>query len=224
FLHMEIHLFVHQPKSNRLVPYNRLVMRLCISNGFFFIPPINHHIPHFVDIPIFIRFFFQVSYPKIRNAHSQSEIKPNSTFQWWTAQAWHTAHIFCNSKSIRVQFLHQSRSQLKINNSLLVHAIIKIFVVMIKSSIAMVVVEHGGYAIKTETVEPELLHPIPYVGQQKLLYFLFTIVEQHRIPIRVIPFCTVMEILVLCAIKKVEAFRNVFDSMGMHDVHDDGYA
>src|SRR5690606_10126829 len=121
-------------------PYYSLVMRFCISNCFFLIPPVHHHVPHFMDVPILVRFFFQITYPKVRNTHPQPEVKAYSTLQRWSTKPRHTTHFLSNGNGTSIYLLHQCRGQLKINNGIFVHITVEILVVMIKSNIAMVVI------------------------------------------------------------------------------------
>src|SRR5690606_38706420 len=84
-------------------------------------------------------------------------------------------------------------------------------------------VQHGRRPVKTEPIEMKLLHPIADIGQQKLLYFPLAVVEKLGIPSSVIAPVSRMEVLMLAAIKLVEALIYILHRVRMHDIHDDGY-
>ncbi len=83
----------------------------------------------------------------------------------------------------------------------------------------MAVIEHGGNAVKAETVKLELLKPIFAVGKQEVDDIVLTIVKAERVPRRMFATAVAIEILVIRAVKASETLDLVFHSVTVHDVH-----
>ena len=88
----------------------------------------------------------------------------------------------------------------------------------------MVPVNHGGYAVKAETVYVVLLHPVFDVGKEEIAGGVLAVVEAPGAPSRVVSLRACVEVKVIRAVKKGQAFVRVLDAMAVDDVHDYGNA
>ena len=95
----------------------------------------------------------------------------------------------------------------------------EIFIVAVKvCSHSMIVVEHGGYTIKTETIKMVFCHPELQVGQKKVNDFCFTIVETLGAPGWMITLISVMEELPCGSIEHVDALGGVLHCVRVHHI------
>ena len=88
----------------------------------------------------------------------------------------------------------------------------------------MVVVEHGGNAVKTETVKMVLRLPEFQVGQQEVDDLVFVVVEALGAPGTVIALAALVEELVGSAVKFVQALPGVLAGVGMDHIQQHGDA
>src|SRR4051812_43012638 len=93
--------------------------------------------------------------------------------------------------------------QLQVGDGVPVDTVFKILVIVIKRSIAMVKVKHGGNSVKPETIKVKLFHPVADIGKQEFFYFPFSIIKQFRIPAFMIPPAAGMKILTFTSVKLV---------------------
>ena len=86
---------------------------------------------------------------------------------------------------------------------------------------AVVMVKHTGNPVEAEAVEMELLHPILDVRQQEMLYLVLAVVEELRVPVGLVTGFSGQRVVVVGAVQFVDAFVEVTDVVGMHQIHDD---
>ena len=70
----------------------------------------------------------------------------------------------------------------------------------------------------SRAIEAELLQPIADVGEQELAHLRFTIVEAFRIPQRMIPARSGMEVLVAGAVEVTESLGRVLHRVGVDHI------
>ena len=87
---------------------------------------------------------------------------------------------------------------------------------------AMMVVHHACDAVKTETVKVILLHPEAEVAHEETEDLVVPVIEEAAIPELVSSAGTFMEVEMVSAVEVVEAIENVFASVRMDDVEEDG--
>ena len=83
----------------------------------------------------------------------------------------------------------------------------------------MVAIEHTRNTVKPEPVESKSLQPIANVAKEKTLHLVFAVIETSRIPCGMFAFLTGVEVVTCCAIKVTQALVDIFNSMAMHQVH-----
>ena len=74
---------------------------------------------------------------------------------------------------------------------------------------AVAVVEHGGYAVESETVKMVLAEPVLAVAQQEVHHLVLTVVEAEAVPSRMLVSLARIEILVRVAGKIAQTFQLV---------------
>lgn len=91
---------------------------------------------------------------------------------------------------------------------------------------AMVDIEHARDAVETESVKLVLVHPKAQVAQQESHNFMVPVVEQSAVPQFMPAFTTTVEILVVSAVKLVQAIEDVLRRMAMDNIekHDKAHA
>lgn len=67
----------------------------------------------------------------------------------------------------------------------------------------MVDVHHASHSVKPEAVKLVLFHPEPEVAHEEAENFVVAIVEETAVPELVTALCTLMEVLVVAAVKLV---------------------
>ena len=87
---------------------------------------------------------------------------------------------------------------------------------------AMVEVQHARHAVEPETVEAELLLPVPHVGEQKPEGLELRVVPAERVPGRVLAARAGVEVLKIGSVEAPEALVPVLDGVRVDDVHHDG--
>ena len=65
----------------------------------------------------------------------------------------------------------------------------------------MAIIKHGSHTIETETIEFILLQPELAIRQQEMKDLVLTIIKAQRIPSRMLPSISLMEILGIGTIK-----------------------
>ena len=84
----------------------------------------------------------------------------------------------------------------------------------------MVIIQHAGDPVKTETVETVLLKPVTAIGHEEMQHLVFCIIETEGIPGHMFPAGSVMKILPGTPIQTAQSLVFIFYRMGMHQVHD----
>ena len=116
--HVPIHLFVHEPESQGLIPYQCLVMRFSIGDIIFFVPTVAKGVPHLLDVPVFVLLVLKDFNPIIRYSHSQAKIKAQTAFFDRTTGTGHTAHVFGYTDGIGTNFVDEFIGKLDMRNDL----------------------------------------------------------------------------------------------------------
>ena len=58
--HVGVHLLVHQPEGQRLVPYQRLVVALRVRDALLPVPPVGQGVTDLPHLPVVVRNLFQM--------------------------------------------------------------------------------------------------------------------------------------------------------------------
>lgn len=183
--HVPIHFLIHELECEGLVSDKSLVVRLDVGDVRFTFLPIHDRAPKFVHVPMFIRSMLKEFDPVIRQSHRKAVSEALATFLDRATEPGHSAHIFCNDKSIGTKSMDEFSGELEVKNGIIIDGRAEVGVMVAKFLRTSVPVEHGGDAIEAEAVEFKLLEPVAEVGKEKLADFWAAVVEAFRIPLRV---------------------------------------
>ena len=109
--HVPIHFLIHQPKRQRLVTDQRLIVTLSIGDGGLAETAVCEDIPQVTDVPIFVATVLEKLDPVVRNAHGEAVGKPQATIGDGTAKAGHARHVFGDGDGSRFDFLDEARGE-----------------------------------------------------------------------------------------------------------------
>ena len=217
-VHVGVHVGAGQTEDHGLVAHQCLVVGFHIGDGILTGTAQAHLAPHLVDIPEFILALYRPN-PHIRQTHTQTVVKADTAVGNGQRHAGHTGHILRNGDGIRVHLTDQLVGKLQIGDGLGVGIEGEVLVVGVEvSAQAMVVVEHGGDAVKTETVKVVLGHPELQVAEQEMEHTGSAVVEALGAPGGMVTLAACVEELPFGAVKHIDALGGVLDCMGVHHI------
>lgn len=79
-------------------------------------------------------------------------------------------------------------------------------------------VKHASNTVEPESIKVVLVHPESQVAQEESEHLMVAIVEQSAVPELVLSFGTRVEVLVVCAIKLVQAVQDVLGSVTVNNI------
>ena len=88
---------------------------------------------------------------------------------------------------------------------------------------AVIQIEHGGDGIHPQSVHVVFFHPVNGVGDEEIVYLIFTVIKYFRSPVRVFPFSGVSVLIEGFSVEFREAV-GVPGKMGRHPVKNDADA
>ena len=219
FVHIRVHGGIRQTEHHGLVAHQRLIVALHIGHCVLSGTAQAHVAPHPAQVPVLVTDVPHRFDPHIRQTHAQPVVKANAAVLNGQAHAGHTGHILRNGDCIGLGLMHQLVGKLEVGDRL--HIRIQGEVPVVIGEVRaqrMVMVEHGGHAIKAEAVEVVLVQPEFQVGEQEVDDLILAVVEALGIPCQMVAPLPLVEELVLGAIEHVDAFRGVFGGVGMHHI------
>mmetsp|Transcript_43995 Transcript_43995/g.71580 ORF Transcript_43995/g.71580 Transcript_43995/m.71580 type:complete len:239 (-) Transcript_43995:782-1498(-) len=177
-------------------------------------------------LPLIILKLLKVFDPLVRNGHCKSVVKPYASLRNGSAQSGHARHVFGNGDDIGVEGVEHVVCEHEIDQRFHVGIVAEVLVIASREGLAQAVMEvqHGRHTIETEAVEAVLLHPPPQIRQQESQNLPVPIVEQSAVPEVMLALASCMEILMICAVKVVDAIIRVGRRMRVHHIHQHHYA
>ena len=220
-VHVEIHLLVHQPECQRLVAHQRLVVRFGIGHGFHFGQAVGHDVPHFPYVPLLVGHLLQLLDPEVGDRHPQPVVEPDAAVGDGDAHARHSAHVLGDGHGRRPEVVHQAVGERQVGQRVAVDPLVEEAFAAVEVDIAVVVVDHRRHAVEAVAVEMELVEPVLDVRQQEMLYLVLAVVEELRVPVGLVAGLAGQRVQMVGAVQFVDAFVEVADIVGMHQIHDD---
>ena len=117
--------------------------------------------------------------------------------------------------------MHQAVGERQVGQRVAVDPFVEEAFAAVEVDITVVVVDHRRYAVEAVAVEMELVEPILDVRQQEMLYLVLAVVEELRVPVGLVTGLAGQRVVVVGAVQLVDAFVEVADVVGMHQIHDD---
>ena len=160
FVHVGVHICICQTENHGLIADQGLIVALHVGNSTFARTAQTHLAPHAGDIPVLVFFLFDCLDPHIRHSHGQTVVKADTAVFNWQAHTRHTGHILRNGDCLRIYLVNQLVGKLKISNCLSMSVEREVLAVIVKiGTKAVIVVQHGSNAVKTEAVKMVFCHP-----------------------------------------------------------------
>ena len=128
--------------------------------------------------------------------------------------------VFRDGEGGGIDFANEGVGELEVGHRVPVHAVFKVFVVVIEGGVTVMVVKHGGDAIEAEAVEAEVLEPVGEVGEEEVAGGGVAVVEEKRVPLLVFASGAAVEEVASLAVELADAFGEVLDGVGVDEVQD----
>ena len=128
FMHVIVHLLIHEPESKGFVAHQRLVVRFGVSHRFYMRQAVVQHMPYFVDVPVFIPVFLEQPDPEIGDTHAEPVIKAQPPFLHREGQPGHTGNIFRDGDGQGAHPVDQRVNQLQVGNGIPLHPLHEVFI------------------------------------------------------------------------------------------------
>ena len=222
----------------------RLVVALAVGNRLLTVPSVCERPANATNIPVFVLGLFEDLDPHIRNGHGQPVIEADTTEREGETQSRHAGHILGDGDDLGVQPMKHLVSQHQIHNAFLIDLGAKVLVissgeapvgllVTCTPSIAweekyvhsdnlrsdtVMCIEHACYTIEAESVELIFIHPETQVAEKEAEHFMVPVVKKPTVPQLMAALASLMEVLVIRAIKLVQAIEDILGSMAMDHV------
>ena len=175
--HVPVHVLIHEPECEGFIADECLIMAFCVGDVRFSVASVDEGAPDFMEVPVFVSFFFDGFDPEIWDAHGEPVGEADSAFWDRAAESRHTTHIFRDDEGVGLDLLSKVSGELEVEDGVFVDAMAEIFIKVVERNIAVVVVEHGGDAIEAEAIEVEFFEPVADVGEEEFSHLRFAIVE-----------------------------------------------
>mmetsp|Transcript_19026 Transcript_19026/g.32057 ORF Transcript_19026/g.32057 Transcript_19026/m.32057 type:complete len:462 (+) Transcript_19026:287-1672(+) len=220
--HARVHLGIHEPKGQGLVTNNGLIVRLGVGNHLLHVASVGqsvHQVPH---APTIVRRLLEILDEHVRDRHCQTIVEAKAAPLHWQTQGGHATHILANCDGGGHHAVNQVVRQHQINVTINVCVGAEVFVeatgVALADAVGMV--QHGGDTIKSEAVELVLLKPPLDVGEQEAKHLVLEVVEDLRVPVRMVSLQAAVSVAVISAIHLCDAIQRVGGGVGVDQVHE----
>ena len=162
---MPIHVGINQTENDRLISDQCLIVALGIRDRFLIPTTICYFPEHTGWFPIFVNFLLYRLNPIVWNVHGHTIIKAITAIFYLCSQSRHPGYLFRNGNCFGIHLMNQIVSQRQITNGIIILMTIEIVTVIHKSfTQPMAIIQHGSYAVETETVKLIFFQPILTVG------------------------------------------------------------
>ncbi len=222
--HVVVHLLVHEPEGERLVPDQGLVVGLGVGDALLVVPPVLHgehqvpHVPCLVGGPLLHHLD-----PLVGDRHLQPVVEADAALGDRVADARHAAHVLRDGDRPRIQRVHHVVGQHEVGQVLHVGLGPEVLPVVAREDHlqAVVQVHHAGDPVEAEAVELVLLQVEAQVGQQEAEHLPVAVVEEPGVPHPVVPAGARVEVVAVAAVKHVDAVVAVGGGVAVDAVHQD---
>mmetsp|Transcript_78471 Transcript_78471/g.202067 ORF Transcript_78471/g.202067 Transcript_78471/m.202067 type:complete len:423 (-) Transcript_78471:401-1669(-) len=200
--HACVHLRVHQPEGDGLVADDGLVVRLNVADHLLLIPPVRERVDDVPHVPALVRLLLQHLDEHVRDGHRKAVVEAEAAILHGPAQRGHAADVLANCHCARHDVVDEIVGEHQVDVAVNVSVAAKVLVVVAGVALpdAVRVVQHGRDAVKSEAVKAVLLQPPPHVGQQEAQHLMLRVVEELRVPLRVVPLGAAVRVAVVGAI------------------------
>ena len=220
---MPVHLLVNQPENHCLVSDKSLVVAFDVRDGLLLVTAVGQLPENGCRMPVLILLLLEGLDPVIGDTHSHPVIEADTAILELDGKSGHTAHLLGNGDSVGIDSMYQEVGESEIGYRVGVLAsVVVVAIAAERFSKPVVIIEHGGHAVETETIELEFLKPVFTVGEQEMQHLVLSVIETEGIPRGMFPTVVGIEIEAACTVKSPETLILILDGMGMDDIHDYG--
>ena len=221
-VHGIVHILVDQAEYDGLVTHERLVVAFRIADRLFVSTFVREFIPNLTRAPLFVRLLLYPFDPMVGDAHGHPEIESDTTCIEGGGQSCHPADILRDRNRRRLDLPDQHIGQSEIGHSVFIDSLVEIQGVIPEIlSKTVVPIDHAGYPVEAEAVQVVLFQPELAVGEEEPHDFVFTVIEAPGAPCRMMALRPLIEIQVVPAVEKAQAFSLVVNAVGMDYIHND---
>ena len=104
FLHVPIHLLIHEPEGEGLVADEALVVGLGVGDGFFAVASVRKLVPKDIEVPLFVGGVFEQFDPMVGDAHAEAVVETESAVGGGLAAAGHAGEVFRDGEGVWEKF------------------------------------------------------------------------------------------------------------------------
>ena len=176
--HVPVHFLVDETEDYGLVAYECLVMAFDVGDCLFVGAAVGEFPEDGGGMPVLVFFLLEEFDPVVGDAHCHAVVESDAAVFDFDGEAGHAAHFLGDGDGVWVDFVDEFVGEGEVYDG--VGVLVAVVVVGVGAegfSEAVVVVEHGGYAVEAEAVEAVFLEPVFAVGEQEVEHFVFAVVE-----------------------------------------------
>mmetsp|Transcript_15557 Transcript_15557/g.33794 ORF Transcript_15557/g.33794 Transcript_15557/m.33794 type:complete len:656 (+) Transcript_15557:2686-4653(+) len=221
--HASVHLGIHEPEGQGLVSHNGLIVGLAIGDDLLLVSSIREDVHDVTHVPLVVAHLLQQLDEHVGDGHGQSVVEAKATIGHRSAERGHATDIFADSHSTGHEVVDEVVGQHQVNVALDVRIWTEVLVIATSVAFAdaVGVVQHRGDAIEAETIEAVLLQPPSHVGKQEPQDLVLRVVEDLRVPLRMMPLEAAVRVAVVSAVHLRDAVQGVGGAVGVHEIDED---
>ena len=197
-LHVPIHVGIDEPKDDRLIAHECLIVALGVADGLLVGAAVGRFPPDGRGVPVFVLLLLECLDPEVGDVHGHAVIEAVAAVLEACGEAGHAADLLGDGDGVRVDLMDELVGEREVDDGVAVLMSVVIVAVVAEGfAEAVAVVEHGGDAVEAEAVEAVLVEPELAVGEQEVEHFVAAVVEAERVPGAVFAPLAGVEVLVI---------------------------
>mmetsp|Transcript_40311 Transcript_40311/g.126894 ORF Transcript_40311/g.126894 Transcript_40311/m.126894 type:complete len:704 (-) Transcript_40311:165-2276(-) len=218
--HAVVHLLVHEPEGDGLVTNKRLIVRFGVANNLLLVSSVCQRVYNMTHLPLIVRHLLQELDPHIRSSHGKTIVEAETSLMDRAAERWHARNILGDADGPGPDGVDHVVGKHKVDASIHVGVQAEVLAVSVHEAAAntVMLVEDGSHTVKAEAIELVLFQPPAQVGEKKSQNLVSSVVEDARVPERVVSFRPLVEVLVMRPVELIDSVDDVLGSVGMNNI------
>ena len=219
--HVEVDFLAEEPHRDGLVAHDGLVVRLAVRHALLLVPPVLHRVRQVRHAPVLVLLLADHLYPQVRQKHVQTIVKADAAVFHFPAESGHAGDVFGDGDGVVLDLVDECVGEHEVDESVHVDLEAEVVGVVAGEGVAdaVVLVEDGGDGVEAEAVEVVLVHVVREVREQEPLHLVLRVVEQHRVPLRVVALRACVRVLVVRAVELRDPVQHVRTRVRVDAVH-----
>jgi hypothetical protein len=104
--HVRVHLLVHQPERECLVPDERLVVRLGVADTLLAVSSVRERVADVAEVPILVRgSFLEQLDPHVGDGHREAVVEADTAFGDGATERWHPRDVLRDGDRVGIQLV-----------------------------------------------------------------------------------------------------------------------